>query len=68
MLLTVILVVLGIALLIAVFMSIFVKRHGEASVPEAGWVPTSEMFRDPGTDRIMRVWTDQRGVRHYLPE
>jgi hypothetical protein len=56
------------AVLVAVGMSLFLRRHGEADHPEAGWVPTDEVFRDPGTDRVMRVWADQTGGRHYLPE
>jgi hypothetical protein len=66
--LAVILVLVGLAVLVAVVMSIFVGRHGESPGPRAGWVPTPEIFRDPGTDRLMRVWTDERGGRHYLPD
>ena len=40
----------------------------EADGPEPGWVPTDEVFRDPVTDRLMRVWADGGGQRHYLPE
>ena len=42
-------------------MSLFLRRHGESSSPEAGWTPTDEVFKDPVTDRIMRVWADQSG-------
>lgn len=43
--------------------------HGDASAPEAGWVPTPERFRDPSTGRIMRVWVDPAdGSRHYVPD
>ena len=49
--------------------SLFVRRHGEAAVPAGDWLPTSEVFVDPGTGRRMRVWTDPRdGSRHYVPE
>lgn len=45
------------------------RRHGESSVPEAGWVPTSERFVDPTTDRVMRVWIDPGdGSRRYVPD
>jgi hypothetical protein len=42
--------------------------HGEADAPSAGWRPTNERFRDPRTQRIMRVWTDSEGGRHYVPD
>lgn len=64
----VVLVVVGSAVLVAIVMSIFVRRHGEAPGPEPGWTPTAEVFRDPGSERLMRVWTDPSGGRHYLPE
>lgn len=63
-----VLVVVGLAVLVAVVMSIFVRRHGEAAGPEAGWSPTAEVFRDPGSERLMRVWVDPGGGRHYLPD
>jgi uncharacterized protein DUF1707 len=44
-------------------------RHGERDQPQAGWVPTLERFRDPGTNRLMRVWVDRvDGSRHYVAE
>lgn len=43
-------------------------RHGEASSPQAGWRATAERFRDPGSGRIVRVWRDPGGGRHYVPE
>jgi hypothetical protein len=54
--------------LVAASMSLFVGRHGEADHPKPGWVPTDEVFKDPGTERIMRVWADRTGGRHYLPD
>jgi hypothetical protein len=45
------------------------RRHGEAERPHAGWIPTTERFRDPTTRRVMRVWIDPRDAgRHYVPE
>jgi hypothetical protein len=45
------------------------RRHGEAAVPGAGWIPTTERFRDPTTRRIMRVWVDPADAsRHYVAE
>jgi DUF1707 SHOCT-like domain len=43
--------------------------HGEARSPGAGWIATNERFRDPSTQRIMRVWVDPAGgTRHYVPD
>ena len=44
-------------------------RHGERDHPQPGWVPTLERFRDPGTNRLMRVWVDPTdGSRSYVAE
>lgn len=44
-------------------------RHGERHRPQPGWVPTLERFRDPGTNRLMRVWVDPAdGSRNYVAE
>lgn len=41
------------------------KRHGEDSL-EPHWVATEEVFRDPSSGRVMRVWIDPTdGSRHY---
>ena len=56
-----------VAVLIAV--SVGLRRHGESDDPQVGWTPTEEVFRDPSTDRVMRVWIDPKdGSRHYVPE
>ena len=34
------------------------SRHGEVDVAQPGWLPTTERFLDPTTDRVMRVWVD----------
>ncbi|MDQ6816588.1 MAG: DUF1707 domain-containing protein [Actinomycetota bacterium] len=44
------------------------RGHGDADAPEPGWAPTDERFRDPRSGRIMRVWTDAAGGRHYVAE
>jgi hypothetical protein len=59
---------LAVAVVVAVVISLFVRRHGESDQPSAGWTPTDEVFVDPGTDRSMRVWVDRAGERHYVPE
>jgi hypothetical protein len=42
------------------------RGHGDADAPGAQWRPTSERFRDPRTNRVMRVWEDAAGNRHYV--
>ncbi len=42
--------------------------HGDADKPRAEWRPTGERFRDPRTNRVMRVWEDASGARHYVPD
>ena len=32
------------------------------------WRPTAERFRDPRTRRVMRVWEDAGGGRHYVAD
>lgn len=41
-------------------------RHGEPAELQAHWVASQEVFRDPSTGRVMRVWIDPGdGTRHY---
>ncbi len=44
------------------------RGHAEADKPAPDWQPTNERFRDPRSQRVMRVWIDAGGVRHYVPE
>jgi hypothetical protein len=44
------------------------RGHAEADDPDITWVATNERFRDPRTQRIMRVWVDPAGARHYVPD
>jgi len=44
------------------------RGHGDADAPRADWRPTAERFRDPKTNRVMRVWEDAGGGRHYVAE
>jgi hypothetical protein len=68
-LLVVVYVVVGAALLVAIVMSFFVRRHAESAVPAEGWQRTDEVFVDPTTERRMRVWVDPGdGSRHYVVE
>ena len=45
------------------------RGHAHADQPAAGWIPTSERFRDPSTSTVVRVWVDPADQsRHYVPE
>jgi hypothetical protein len=45
------------------------KRHGESATAHPDWTSTDEVFRDPSSGRIMRVWIDPTDhTRHYVPE
>jgi hypothetical protein len=44
------------------------RGHGDAETPQIGWQPTGERFRDPRSGRVMRVWVDAAGARHYVPD
>ena len=59
----------ALAVLVAVGMSFFVRRHGEQDKPQAHWQRTDEVFIDPSTNRAMRVWVEPgTGTRHYVPD
>ena len=46
-----------------------VYRAQSREEAQAGWRPTPERFRDPTTERVMRVWIDPAdGSRHYVAE
>jgi hypothetical protein len=51
-----------------VIASFFVRRHRESDQPRPGWHSTDEVFNDPSTNRVMRVWLDESGERHYVAE
>ncbi len=61
------LVVLVVVAVCFVF-SLFLRRHGETARPDPQWRRTDEVFHDPSTNRIVRVWLDAAGERHYVPE
>jgi hypothetical protein len=48
--------------------SFFVRRHGEDDKPQPDWRRTDEVFNDPSTGRVMRVWLDAKGERRYIAE
>ena len=65
----IVLLIIVLVVLVAIGMSLFVRRHGEAVVPAGHWQSTEEVFVDPTTHRRMRVWLDPTdGSRHYVPE
>ena len=62
-------IVVAVAVVIAIVMSFFLRRHGEDETPRAHWIRTDEVFVDPSTDRLMRVWVEPgSGQRHYVPD
>ena len=44
------------------------RGHADSERPADGWRATDERFRDPRTRRVMRVWEDAAGGRHYVPD
>jgi hypothetical protein len=61
-------IIIVLVLLVLFVFSIFVRRHGETEKPRSDWKRTEEAFNDPSTGRVMRVWLDAAGERHYVPE
>ena len=62
-------VVILVVAVIAIVGYFQLHRHGESAAPHASWERTEEVFRDPSSGRIMRVWHDPvDGSRHYVPE
>ena len=57
-----------VVLVVCFVLSIALRRHGESDKPKADWRRTEELFNDPSTNRVMRVWLDASGERHYVPE
>jgi hypothetical protein len=48
--------------------SVFLRRYHDTDRPAATWRATDEVFSDPSTNRIMRVWLDTSGNRHYVTD
>ena len=61
-------VIIVVVIVVCFAISFFVRRHGESDRPQAGWRRTDEVFNDPSTNRVMRVWLDENGERHYVHE
>ncbi|HEV3186464.1 MAG TPA: hypothetical protein VGZ04_00290 [Acidimicrobiales bacterium] len=64
----VVFVIIALVLVGLLVASFFVRRHGESDKPRPGWRRTDEVFKDPSTNRLVRVWLDQSDERHYVPE
>jgi hypothetical protein len=65
----IVLVVVLAVLAILLVVSLRLRRHGESVAPDPAWQRTDEVFRDPSSDRVMRVRIDGRdGSRHYVPD
>jgi hypothetical protein len=60
--------VILVVLAVCFVLSIALRRHGEADKPNPDWRRTEELFNDPSTNRVMRVWLDTAGDRHYVAE
>jgi hypothetical protein len=61
-------VIIALVIVVGFAISLFVRRHGESDRPQPGWRRTDEAFHDPSTGRVMRVWLDEGGERHYVHE
>jgi hypothetical protein len=61
-------VIVGLVIVGVLVYSIFLRRHAESDRPQPDWQPTDEVFNDPSTNRVMRVWLDGSGERRYVPE
>jgi len=62
-------VILAVVAVVAIVGWLNLRRHGESDVPAGNWQRTDELFRDPSSGRLMRVWIDPTdGTRHYVPE
>ena len=66
MVVAIIAILIGLVVVGCIVASFFVRRHRESIRPGPGWQPTNEVFNDPSTDRVMRVWLDESGERRYV--
>jgi hypothetical protein len=54
---------------VAVARRVRLRRHAESAMPAPTWQRTDEVFRDPSSGRLVRVWLDPAdGSRHEVPE
>lgn len=60
--------IVGLVLVGLFVYSIFRRRYRDTDRPQPGWRSTDEVFSDPSTHRVMRVWLDDQGTRHYVAE
>ncbi len=65
----IVLIVVVVLAAIAIVGWLQLRRHGETDRADPSWQRSDEVFRDPSTGRLMRVWYDPAdGSRHYVPE
>ncbi|MGH9278352.1 MAG: hypothetical protein ACRD12_09655 [Acidimicrobiales bacterium] len=66
----IVLVIVAVLAVVAIVGWFGLRRHGESATANPGWQRTDEVFRDPSTGRVMRVWVDPAddNTRHYVPE
>jgi Na+-transporting methylmalonyl-CoA/oxaloacetate decarboxylase gamma subunit len=64
----IVVLIIVVVVIVCFFISLFIRRHGESDRPKPDWRRTDEVFNDPSTSRVMRVWLDPAGERHYVPE
>lgn len=57
-----------VVLVVCAVLSLALRRHGESDKANPDWRRTEEVFNDPSTNRVMRVWLDTSGERHYVAE
>jgi hypothetical protein len=57
-----------VVLVVCAVLSLALRRHGESDKAKPDWRRTDEIFNDPSTNRVMRVWLDASGERHYVAE
>ncbi len=63
--------VIVIAVVVGLYFAMDRRRYTGGGAPGGAGAarPTQEVFRDPGTGRLMRVWVnDATGVREYREE
>lgn len=65
----IVLIIVAVLAVAAIVGWLGLRRHGGSATASPTWLRTDEVFRDPSTGRIMRVWVDPADqTRHYVPE
>jgi hypothetical protein len=61
-------IILAVVVVVGFFVSRSIRLRVVRDRPKPEWRRTDEVFNDASTNRVMRVWLDPAGERHYLPE